>query len=959
MTDMKSEAIQRAESLAATEGAAPDLPELQALSESLRAENQLLLTHLLWRTRHVYRGDESLENSLREVARAAAAGITAGTAMTPSEKQLKSLVSALKAMLNYGLARKVLDRARIAHPGAHWMIQQLALCTYKDEDLLPSSRYADAIVLLERIGLRQSRPPQLIDDALSSHSETQSLGGAVYKRMWEYGGQLENLHEALALYKAAAETSLTPADGSAAMTDAPRDDGYSAVNAAYILDILASRARMVANRTGTPPRQAEIFAQEASSLRSDVLGRLSRMLDTHAGIAESKDWIAATMAELHFGLQQYPEAQPWLIMTRNRSPSEWEIQTTFRQLVSLARYQGFTPPDEGSEPSAWDPPWQALYTFLGEDTPAALMCYRGRVGLALSGGGFRASLFHIGVLARLAEMDVLRTVEVLSTVSGGSIVGAHYYLETQHLLETREDRDLTREDYIGAVKRVQEAFLHGVQRNLRTRALASFPNNLRMIFDKSYSRSHRLGELYEEEIYTSVQDPRRHAPRQMPQLLVRPASHSPGDEFKPKFANWRRRAKVPVLLLNSTSLNTGHSWHFTGRWMGEPPGLIGSEVDLNERYRRLWYAEAPTQELQNYRLGYAVAASSCVPGLFEPLALNGLYPGRTVRLVDGGVHDNQGVDGLLNEGCTLILCSDASGQMEDQRRATDSVIGVPLRCNGILMDRVREAQLLDLQSRVESRALEGLFFIHLKKGLETQPIDWSGCKDPTQGADTHSCTTDYGVDKELQRKLAAMRTDLDSFSEVEAYALMLSGYLMTEREFKHLDLRHKRDEGLESSWGGFDVHAPRRQWRFLELESIMRQPPASSDARRDDLAKQLEAGAALFFKVFKLVRTLQATAWAVGAAALAGIGYLIYTRFSSEITFGPWSVGLLLILVVSSIAVMVIPLLGWLNPQKALRGYLSKFALACFGYLLSNLHLLLFDRLFLRRGRLEPLMNLK
>ena len=31
------------------------------------------------------------------------------------------------------------------------------------------------------------------------------------------------------------------------------------------------------------------------------------------------------------------------------------------------------------------------------------------LGLALSGGGFRASLFHIGVLARLAELDLLRT----------------------------------------------------------------------------------------------------------------------------------------------------------------------------------------------------------------------------------------------------------------------------------------------------------------------------------------------------------------------------------------------------------------------------------------------------------------------------------------------------------------------------------------------------------------------
>ena len=49
---------------------------------------------------------------------------------------------------------------------------------------------------------------------------------------------------------------------------------------------------------------------------------------------------------------------------------------------------------------------------------------REKWGLALSGGGFRASFFHLGVLARLAEMDLLRRVEVISTVSGGSIIGA-------------------------------------------------------------------------------------------------------------------------------------------------------------------------------------------------------------------------------------------------------------------------------------------------------------------------------------------------------------------------------------------------------------------------------------------------------------------------------------------------------------------------------------------------------
>ena len=46
------------------------------------------------------------------------------------------------------------------------------------------------------------------------------------------------------------------------------------------------------------------------------------------------------------------------------------------------------------------------------------------VGLSLSGGGFRASLFHLGALRRLNELDVLRQVDTISSVSGGSIMNA-------------------------------------------------------------------------------------------------------------------------------------------------------------------------------------------------------------------------------------------------------------------------------------------------------------------------------------------------------------------------------------------------------------------------------------------------------------------------------------------------------------------------------------------------------
>jgi len=81
---------------------------------------------------------------------------------------------------------------------------------------------------------------------------------------------------------------------------------------------------------------------------------------------------------------------------------------------------------------------KVLDAFLDFGSRAGKARSSAKFGLALSGGGFRASLFHIGVLAKLAELDVLRRVEVLSCVSGGSIIGAHYYLQLRETLETTE-----------------------------------------------------------------------------------------------------------------------------------------------------------------------------------------------------------------------------------------------------------------------------------------------------------------------------------------------------------------------------------------------------------------------------------------------------------------------------------------------------------------------------------------
>ena len=62
-----------------------------------------------------------------------------------------------------------------------------------------------------------------------------------------------------------------------------------------------------------------------------------------------------------------------------------------------------------------------------------------RIALALSGGGFRASLFHLGLLRRVAELGWLKSVDIISTVSGGSIIGAYMTQRWNEFIEIGGD----------------------------------------------------------------------------------------------------------------------------------------------------------------------------------------------------------------------------------------------------------------------------------------------------------------------------------------------------------------------------------------------------------------------------------------------------------------------------------------------------------------------------------------
>ncbi|MFK5947261.1 MAG: patatin-like phospholipase family protein [Methylococcales bacterium] len=419
-------------------------------------------------------------------------------------------------------------------------------------------------------------------------------------------------------------------------------------------------------------------------------------------------------------------------------------------------------------------------------------CKRG-LGLCLSGGGFRASFYHIGILIQMAELGLLRQVEVISTVSGGSILGAAYYLKVKNLLESKADDEIFDSDYVKLVNELETEFLEAVQKNLRVRTFANPVKNMMMARPK-YSRSDALAELYENHIYQQYLKPSRKW-ISMRDLLINPNKQdiSPCDKEK---GNEKRINKIPVIILNATSLNSGHNWYFSARSMGEVPprNAVFKDIDKKDRYRRIRYDDIKGDK-KEFPLGSAVAASAGVPGLFPPMAVTGMYEERRVQLIDGGVFDNQGVNGALDplHVCQSLVVSDASGQSEAIDNPETGLVKVLGMTNSIMMGRVREEVVNGLNETTSNPQThpENLAYFHLTRGLFAKNINGIEQKvnlqsDQNQLQGLVSSMDDFHVNEEMQLALAHIRTDLDSFTHVEAGSLIANGYMMSKKQLEVL-----------------------------------------------------------------------------------------------------------------------------------------------------------------------------
>ncbi|HWL72281.1 MAG TPA: patatin-like phospholipase family protein, partial [Burkholderiaceae bacterium] len=320
----------------------------------------------------------------------------------------------------------------------------------------------------------------------------------------------------------------------------------------------------------------------------------------------------------------------------------------------------------------------------------------------------------------------------------------------------------------------------------------------------------------------------------MHHLKFKPVDHDPvltGEEdFNPAKHNWLRSDKVPMLVLNATTVNTGHAWQFTPTWMGESPWSTHPAADSVPRLQ--WHLYDPESKWQ-MELARAVAASACVPGLFEPLRIDDAYEGGyQVQLIDGGVHDNQGTIALLAHNCSVLIVSDAAGHLLLEQVPQPGLGGLAsyaTRAMDTLMERVRLANYADLAARVRTKLVRGLMFLHMKDGLDADIIRLKFSQD---SYDLHRTPlSPLGVRKDFQKAVAELRTDLDAFTDNERNALMACGYRMAATAFER-DLRQFDELYVDVVPG---------KWPF---DSILQEikSTASSTPKRESLLTALRAG---------------------------------------------------------------------------------------------------------------------
>jgi len=262
-------------------------------------------------------------------------------------------------------------------------------------------------------------------------------------------------------------------------------------------------------------------------------------------------------------------------------------------------------------------------------------------GLCLSGGGYRAMVFHTGVLWRLYEAGVLNSVDRISSVSGGSIIAGLLALRWNQLSfdPARSPADFVRL-VVGPVRSLgsetidAEAIILGL----------AFPGRV----------SDRVAAAYERHLF--------------------------GD------------ATLQDLVINATNVQSGAIWRFMKPYMRD--WRVG---EIKNPTVRLSHAVAASSAFPPVLSPFELRLD---PGSFTPKTGQDLQrPPFTTNVIlsDGGVYDNLGLETVWKRYRT-VLVSDGGGKMQAEEEPKADWARHSYRVLNLIDNQVRslrQRQLID------------------------------------------------------------------------------------------------------------------------------------------------------------------------------------------------------------------------------------------------------------------------
>jgi NTE family protein len=263
-----------------------------------------------------------------------------------------------------------------------------------------------------------------------------------------------------------------------------------------------------------------------------------------------------------------------------------------------------------------------------------------RIGLALSGGGFRAAAFHLGMMRRLHQFNLLAGIDLLTCVSGGSIAGATLAANWSSGVEAALDK---------------------LDVYLRTKSIA-VASVIGGIVDPFASRLDKLARNYDRDLFNK--------------------------------RKLRDLQNCPRIYLNATNLATGNMFFFVSG------GTAGDKAEMGEY--ELGVVAAPDFDLCYAVAASSAFPPVFGPMRIDTDAYPPGDPVGYVTLTDGGVYDNLGINpGLRVERNKLdyLIASDGGKPFTNTIDPTQLGAGVIAASLDIMMEQVRGLQFDRMQHR--------------------------------------------------------------------------------------------------------------------------------------------------------------------------------------------------------------------------------------------------------------------